>query len=338
MRKLLNTIYITKENAYLALDGETMVCRMEEDEVFRIPFDNVEAVVCFSYLGCSPALMGKCAENLVPITFLSPQGRFLAKIKGETRGNVLLRVSQIDVFRDKGIALAQNQIAAKLSNTISLIKRSMHDNQELREDAGLLKTLSALKDGINEVYAAEDFDSILGIEGSCAKSYFSNFSKLILNDAFTFSGRTKYPPLDEVNAVLSFVYTIYTNEYGAALETVGLDSYIGFYHTLRSGRKSLACDLVEETRYIAERFVLTLINLAVLCRKDFEYQISGAVYLTNEGRKKVITKWQEKKRSDIVHPYLEQKIQFGLIPYVQSNLLAKYVRGEIEEYPCYLAR
>lgn len=334
MRKLLNTLYITNELAYLSLDNENFICKVEGNEVLRVPFDNIENVVCFNYLGCSPALMGKCVEKLIPINFMSPSGKFLAKVCGETKGNVFLRVSQIDKFRENGIRLAQNSIAAKLSGNIRLIKRSLHDNVSLRADEEIQKVLDILKDGIDKLYLAEEIDEILGIEGLCAKNYFSVFGKLITNERvnFKFNYRTKRPPLDPINAVLSFVYSLYTSEYASALETVGLDSYIGFCHSLRSGRVSLACDLVEEVRAIAERFVLTLINLKILSENDFDYQVSGAVFLNSDGRKKVLTKWQEKKRTTLDHKYLKQKIQFGLIPYVQSNLLAKYVRGDIDEY------
>lgn len=340
MRKLLNTLYITKEDAFLALDGENVLCKIDGEVAFRLPVLNVENIVCFSYLGCSPALMGKCVENHIPINFLTPNGRFLAKVTGETKGNVVLRVAQIDVFRQNEIELCQNCVAAKVANTILLIKRSQHDNPNLRTDEDINFVLGLLKDSIDRVYIAKSLDEILGVEGNAASCYFSIFNKLIVNDTpiFHFQHRTKRPPLDAVNAVLSFMYTIYIREYAAALEVVGLDSYIGFYHRLRSGRSSLACDLVEETRCLIERFVLTLINLKILNADDFEEQITGAVFLTDEGRKKVITKWQEKKRSTIVHPYLNQKIQFGLLPYVQANLLAKYVRGDISEYPTYIAK
>ena len=336
MRKLLNTVYITNEQAYLSLDGENLVCLLDNSERFRIPFDNVEAIVCFSYLGCSPALMGKCAEKLIPISFISPQGKFLAKIVGETRGNVFLRVAQIDKFRENSLLLAQNSMAAKFANCISVIRRSKHDNTHLRNDKDINAAIDRLRWGIDAVYVSTSLDEILGVEGNCAKQYFGAFGKLFTADDVTFAYRNKRPPLDPVNATLSFLYTLYTNEFASALETVGLDSYIGFYHTLRSGRSSLACDLVEEARCHVERMVLTLFNLRVLADNDFEKQISGAVWLNADGRKKVITKWQEKKRTDFVHPYLKQKIPFGLLPYVQSNLLAKYVRGELQEYPCYL--
>jgi CRISPR-associated protein Cas1 len=337
MRKLLNTLYITRENAWLLLDGNNIVCRMDDEERFRIPFDNVESIVCFSYLGCSPALMGKCAEKMIPINFLTPQGRFLARVNGNTRGNVVLRVRQIDCFRESGLSLAQNTIGAKLANTITLLRRSMHDNPTLRTDDALTGAIDTLKQGITAAYATNTMDELLGVEGNCARCYFGVFGKL-LSSAAAFELRTKRPPLDPVNAALSFVYTLYTNDFAAALETVGLDSYIGFGHALRSGRDSLACDMVEETRCIAERFVLTLFNLKILTSKDFDTQPTGAVWLDDDGRKKLLKHWQEKKRTDLMHPYLKQKIQIGLLPYVQSNLLAKYVRGDISEYPSYVQR
>lgn len=340
MRKLSNTIYVTNEQAYLTLDGENLVCKVDGIEKLRIPFENIENVVCFNYVGCSPALMGKCVGKTIPINFISPQGKFLAKVCGETKGNVFLRVAQIDRFREQGLLLTQNTMAAKFSNTRQLIRRSLHDNAGLREDAEIKNAVEILKDGIDKVFQAQSIEEAVGIEGNCARAYFSVFQKLITNQKvpFTFVLRTKRPPLDPVNAVLSFVYTLATSEYAAALETAGLDSYIGFCHALRSGRSSLACDLVEEARCIAERFVLTLLNLQIIGEDDFEKQISGAVWLNAEGRKKVLGRWQEKKRTDMVHPYLKQKIPLGLLPYVQSNLLAKYVRGELESYPPFLQK
>lgn len=338
MRKLLNTIYITNEQTYLSLDGENLVCKIDGDIKLRIPFDNVENIVCFNYMGCSPALMGKCVEKTIPINFVSPQGKFLAKVCGETKGNVFLRVSQIEKFQSKAVELTANTMATKFSNTRQLIKRTLHDNEELRQDADINDALETLLLGIEKVSEAESVEEIIGIEGSCAQKYFSIFNKLITVEGspFEFNLRTKRPPLDPVNAMLSLIYTLITAECASALETVGLDSYIGFCHKLKSGRSSLACDMVEEFRCIAERFVLSTINLKVVAEKDFDRQISGAVWLNDSGRKKVLARWQEKKRSDIVHPHLKQKIPMGLLPYVQSNLLAKYVRGEIESYPPYL--
>lgn len=340
MRKLLNTIYVTNEQTYLTLDGENLVCKIDGEIKLRIPFENIENIVCFNYIGCSPALMGKCVSKTIPINFISPQGKFLAKVCGETKGNVFLRVAQIDKFRENGLILSQNTMAAKFSNTRQLIRRTLHDNAQLREDEQIKNVMKVLDSGIEKVFDAKTIEEVMGIEGNCAQNYFSVFDKLITNKKvpFTFELRTKRPPLDPVNAMLSFVYTLLTSEFAAALETVGLDSYIGFCHALRSGRNSLACDLVEEARCIAERFVVTLLNLQIISEKDFETQISGAVWLNAEGRKKVLTRWQEKKRSDIVHPYLKQKMPLGLLPYVQSNLLAKYVRGELDNYPPFLLK
>ena len=340
MRKLLNTVYVTNEQSYLTLDGENLVCRVEGEIVLRIPFENIENIVCFNYIGCSPALMGKCVSKSIPINFVSPQGKFLAKICGETKGNVFLRVAQIDKFREDNLRLSQNTMAAKFSNTRQVIKRTTHDNPELRNDADMNRVIEVLSAGIEKADNASSIEEVIGIEGNCAKEYFAVFDKLITNPdvSLKFESRSKHPPLNEINAMLSFVYTLMTSEFASALETVGLDSYIGYCHALRSGRVSLACDLVEEARCLAERFVLTLINLRIINEKDFEKQISGAVYLNEEGRKKLLTKWQEKKRTDLLHPYLKQKIPFGLLPYVQSNLLAKYVRGELNEYPCFLLR
>lgn len=297
MKKLLNSLYILDETAWLTLDGENIVCKCEDKEKFRLPFSNLEDIYCFSYLGCSPALMGKCMDMGINISFISPQGKFLARVQGKTKGNIFLRKAQFERFAKPDIILPQNTVAAKLSNTRYLIRRSMKDNPQLDADGELSKCIEYLESGIEHVYEMKDTETILGLEGSCAKSYFNVFDRLILNqkEDFLITGRTKRPPLDPVNAALSFLYTIMTSSYTSALESVGLDSCYGFYHALRSGRSSLACDLVEETRCIAERLVLTLINLKKLNIKDFERQESGAVYLTKDGKKTVLTAWQEKR-------------------------------------------
>ena len=340
MRKLLNSLYILDETAWLSLDGENIVCRCEDKEKFRMPFINIEDIYCFSFMGCSPALMGKCAEKGIALHFFSPEGKYLASIQGKTRGNILLRKAQFEQFASPPPLLMQNTVAAKMSNTRYLLRRSMRDNPDIDSDGELTSCIKYLEQGIDNAYEITDTETLMGLEGTCAKSYFHVFNRLILQqkDDFYMSSRTKRPPLDPVNAVLSFLYTIYTSQYASALEGVGLDSSYGFYHALRPGRSSLACDLVEETRCVAERLTLTLINLRKIQPGDFETQESGAVYLTKEGRKKVLTAWQEKKRTTIQHPYLNEKIPLGLLPYVQSSLLAKYIRGEIEEYPCYLMK
>lgn len=340
MRKLLNTVYVTNENAYLTLHENNLVCSVDGKKVLSIPFDNIENIVCFSYLGCSPELMGKCVEKEVPINFVSPGGKFWAKVCGETKGNVYLRIQQIDRFREQSLKLAQNEVAAKLHNTAATIKRTQHDHAEFRVDENFQNVLAILKSGMENAVKADSTDSLLGLEGRCATAYFSLFPRLITGSDLSsaFKARIRRPPLDPVNAVLSFLYTLETTDCAAALETVGLDSYIGFYHSLRSGRVSLACDMVEEFRCFADRMVITLLNLKVLTIKDFDRQLSGAVWLNKEGKKKVINKWQEKKRETMYHPIIKEKIPYGLLPYVQANLLAKYVRGEVEEYIPFLVR
>lgn len=226
MRKLLNTLYVTNEQAYLALDGENIVCSVGKEVLLRIPFDNIENIVCFSYLGCSPRLMGKCVGKNIPINFLSPNGTFLAKVCGETKGNVFLRINQIDQFRDNGYVLARNTVAAKLSNSRQLVRRTLHDQPQLRDDPDILKVMEQLRLGITHVLAEKEYATILGVEGACAKEYFSIFGKLLTNEnpSFDFKFRNKRPPLDPINAMLSFLYTLLTREYAAALEVVGLDS------------------------------------------------------------------------------------------------------------------
>ena len=340
MKKLLNTLYIVDESCYLALDGENILCKKEGEVKFRLPFTNIEEIFCFSYQGMSPALMGKCTEMGIALSFLSPEGQFLSRIQGKSRGNVFLRAAQYKLFADPPPILRQNTVAAKLSNTRYLIKRTMRDYPQLDSDGRLSGCVEYLEKGIETAYGTNDTESLMGVEGNCAKAYFDIFNLLILKqkEDFHITMRTKRPPLDRVNAALSFLYTIATSSCASALESVGLDSYLGFYHAMRPGRCSLACDMVEEFRSAIDRLVLTMINLKQLTAEDFETQPGGAVYLSKDGKRKVISAWQEKKRTVIVHPYLKEKIPFGLLPFVQSSLLAKYIRGEIDEYPCYLMK
>lgn len=288
IRKLLNSLYILDETAYLSLDGENIVCRTDDNEKFRVPVFNIEDIYCFSYIGCSPALLGKCMESGISVNYFSPNGKFLASVHGKTKGNILLRKAQFERFAEPPAILRQNTVAAKISNTRFLIKRSLRDDPKIDNDGLISNCLKYFDSAIEHIYDITDIDVLMGIEGNCAKEYFSIFNKLIRQnkDEFHMTSRTKRPPLDPVNAVLSFVYTLMTSSIASALESVGLDSCYGFYHALRPGRSSLACDLVEEERCIAERLTLTLINLKMIQPDDFEIQESGAVYLNKDGKRK----------------------------------------------------
>lgn len=311
-----------------------------------MPFSNIESVFCFSYMGCSPALMGKLCECGIALNFISPQGRFLGGLQGPSRGNVLLRTAQIKLFAadgepdEKVLGLIRNTVSAKITNSCSVLKRSLRDYPEIDSDWAISGCIERLKDSAESVFDMKDKLEILGTEGSAAKAYFEVFDRLLIRqrEDFRMAYRTKRPPLDRINALLSYLYTICTCDYAAALESVGLDSFVGYYHELRPGRSSLACDLVEEARCIIERMVITVINLRQIKAGDFEEQPGGAVLLTKDGKKKVLSLWQEKKRSVIEHPYLKQKIPLGLLPFVQSSLLAKFIRGELDEYPSFLLK
>lgn len=336
MRKLLNTLYVTKEDGYLSLDGENLVLSIEGKEAIRLPFSNIESIVCMNYPGCSPALMGKCAEEQVGLCFVSPHGRFLARITGPIKGNVLLRREQIRIYEDDAVRLnvVRAILSAKLKNTRNLILRSRRDNPETDDDGFISHTLDILQRNIENISSETDLEALRGIEGQSAKSYFNVFNRLITKqkEDFFMLDRSKRPPLDRVNAVLSFLYTVCTNDIASALECVGLDPYIGVFHTLRPGRVSLACDMMEEFRAMIERLTISLINLKSIQSDDFDVQISGAVLLNDNGRKKIITAWQNKKKETVLHPFLKEKVAIGLFPYVQACLMAKYIRGENKEY------
>jgi CRISPR-associated protein Cas1 len=338
MKKLLNTLYITSPDSYLSLDGENIVILDGDKELGRIPLHNLEAVVSFGYRGASPALMGACADRNISLCFMTPQGKFLARVTGGVRGNVLLRKKQYDVSEDSEICLniAKNCILGKVFNSRWVLERSTRDHP-LQVDTELLKRASGfMQNSLKRIQECPDMASLRGYEGEAASVYFGVFDQLILQQKkeFRFTGRNKRPPLDNVNALLSFVYTLLTNMISSALESVGLDPYVGFMHTDRPGRVSLALDLIEELRpVLADRFVLSLINRKMISGKDFSKKEDGAVLISDEARKNVLTEWQNKKKEVITHPYLGEKIEWGMIPFIQAMLLARYLRGDIDEYP-----
>jgi CRISPR-associated protein Cas1 len=341
MKKLLNTLYVLGEDRYLSLDGENIVVLCGRDEIGRVPLHNIEAVAVFGFSGASPALMGALAERGIDLSFMSPSGKFLARVCGKERGNVLLRRKQYRIADDENqsICIARNFIAGKLYNSRWVLERAARD-YPMRLDAEKLKEKAdMIGKAANRAYESENADSLRGIEGEAASNYFSVFDELILQqkEDFYFNGRNKRPPLDNVNAMLSFAYTLLSGMCAAGLEAVGLDPYVGFFHTDRPGRISLALDLMEELRPVfADRFVITAINKRLINGKDFIKKEDGAVLFTENGKKTFLKLWQERKQEEIRHPFLDEKIQWGLVPYVQALLLARHLRGDLDEYPSFM--
>ncbi|MEA4912389.1 MAG: type I-C CRISPR-associated endonuclease Cas1c [Oscillospiraceae bacterium] len=341
MKKLLNTLFVTAEDIYLSLDGENIVASRRGEQVARYPLHTLSGVVSFSYSGASASLMGACAEREIGLAFCTPRGRFLARVSGESSGNVLLRRAQYRMADDPGESCraARTMIFGKLYNSRWSIERTARDHA-MRVNAESLKEASGKLRELLEPTATEvSMESLRGLEGTGAKAYFDVFDEMILNEkeTFFFHGRNRRPPLDPVNAMLSFSYSLLSNDCASALESVGLDSYVGFLHRDRPGRASLALDLMEELRApMADRFVLTQINNRVVSEKDFTRLESGAVLMADDARRSFLKNWQEKKQETLTHPYLKEKLQWGMIPYVQALLLARFIRGDLDEYPPFL--
>ena len=340
MRKLLNTLYITTPEAYLTKDGLNVVVSVDKEERFRIPITNVESIVTFGYMGASPGLMKLCMDNNVSLSFMTPQGRFICRVQGATRGNVLLRKKQyaLSENEDAALHLAKLFIIGKVYNTRSILQRYIRDNGANEEVEYVIKQLEWRKKCIMR---AENMDILRGEEGHAANTYFEVFDHLILHqkEDFPFHGRSRRPPKDEVNAMLSFVYTLIANDVAAALESVGLDPYVGFMHTLRPGRTSLALDMMEELRaYLGDRLVLSMINRKQVTKKDFIRQGDESFVMTDDCRKVLLTTWQQRKKEVIEHPYLREKVPIGLLPYAQAMLLARFLREDLDDYPVFLMR
>ena len=341
MKQLLNTLFVTSEDMYLSLDGENVVASRERQEIARYPLHTLSGIISFAYPGASPALMGGCARRGISMSFCTPRGRFLARVCGESNGNVLLRREQYrqadDVYQS--CRIARSMVFGKLYNARWSLERTRRDHG-LRVDAERLTAVSGqLKGLLPQVAAETSLDSLRGLEGAGATAYFGVFDELILGakPLFAFSTRSRRPPQDPINALLSFAYSLLANDCTSALESVGLDSYVGFLHRDRPGRSSLALDLMEELRpCMAERFVLTLVNNRVFGQNDFTFSAGGGVYLCDEGRRTFLRKWQERKREAITHPFLGEKIYWGLVPFLQALLLARYLRDDLDEYPPFL--
>lgn len=343
MKKLLNTLYVTSPDAYLSLDGENIVVRIDSVEAGRVPLHNLENIVTFGRQGVSPALMHHACGLGKGLAFFSAHGRFLCRVEGEERGNVLLRREQYRIADDerRSLGIAVNMIGAKTSNARAVLNRFLRDHPMSVDSAPIRSVADGLKDSLSEIQNAPSADVLRGLEGVNASRYFSVFDAMILQNKadFHFDGREKRPPCDPVNALLSFSYSIFANECASALQSVGLDPFVGFMHTDRPGRRSLALDLMEEFRsVVCDRFVLSLINLRQIKAPDFTIKENGAVLLSDDARKAFLTAWQERKKEAVLHPFLGEKCSWGILPFVQAQLLARHIRGDLDAYPPYLWR
>lgn len=341
MRKLQNTLYVTTPMAYLSLDGETIVIQNEDECLGRLPLLNLENIVSFGYRGASPRLMGACAERGIGLCFLTQHGRFLARISGPVSGNVLLRTAQYRLAdtKDDALPIAKMFLTGKIFNGRWSLERTLRDHA-LRVDVERLKgVIGQMKQALADLMSAGSVEELMGIEGVAAKAYFSVFDQMILKNPayFCFDGRSRRPPMDPVNALLSFTYSILGHEIAGALEAVGLDPAVGFLHALRPGRASLALDLLEELRApLADRFVLSLINLGTITERDFAQKENGAFYLTDDARKRFLTAWQKRKQEVITHPFLKERLPWGLVPHVQAMMMSRSIRGDLDTYPPFL--
>jgi len=342
MKKLLNILYITQENSSLFKQGETVVVKVNNVEKHQFPIHILEGIVCFGYVFCSPLLMYFCAEKKVPISFLSPHGHFWARVQGPVSGNVLLRRGQYHAADDsvRSERIARSILLGKIANSRTVLMRGIRDGTVLESSREHLRNVATrLSKSGSEIEMATGMNSLRGIEGEAAKSYFSVFDHLILmqKERFFFKERSRRPPLDNMNALLSFIYTLLTHDVISALEGVGLDPAVGFLHTTRPGRPSLALDCMEEFRScIADRLALTLVNRLQIDAKAFEKSATGDVKMSEEGRKTVLVAYQKRKQEEILHPFIDEKVSIGLLPHIQAQLLSRHLRGDLGGYPPFI--
>ncbi|MDO4640090.1 MAG: type I-C CRISPR-associated endonuclease Cas1c [Neisseria sp.] len=337
MRKLQNTLYITTQGSYLHKERETLVVEQERKKVAQLPIHAIGHIFCFGNVLVSPFLMGFCGENNVNLAFFTENGRYLGRLQGRQSGNVLLRRAQYKRSETNPVPIARNIIAAKIQASKRVLQRQIRNHGENDE---IQVAIHALNAGLKQLERAQSIDVVRGIEGDAAARYFAVFQHLIAEKSgFVFAGRNRRPPRDEVNALLSFLYSILGKEISGALQGVGLDPQVGFLHADRSGRDSLAQDILEEFRaWWVDRMVLSLINRGQIKPQDFIREASGAVMLKPEARKLLFQTLQTKKQEKITHPFLLEEVEIGLLPYVQSMLLARHLRGDLAEYPPFLMR
>ena len=341
MKKHLNTLFVTTQDSYLAKEGETVVVKADREVKLRVPIHTIGGIVCFGQVGCSPFLMGFCAERNVAISFLTETGRFLAKVQGPVSGNVLLRREQYRRADDNGASadLAKAMVTGKLANCRTVVNRVLRDHPEKVDSGKLEFTAKRLSSSMRKVTGAEDLDRVRGIEGDSANIYFEAFDHFITaqKEDFYFKGRSRRPPKDNVNCLLSFLYVLLMHDLRSALETVGLDPAVGFLHRDRPGRSGLALDMMEEFRpFIADRLALSLINLRKVNKKGFKTDEAGGVTMDDETRKTVLVAYQSRKQDIINHPFLEEKVSIGLLFHIQSMLMARFLRGDLDGYPPFI--
>ncbi len=344
MRRHLNTIYVTSEDAYVRKDGANIVVEVDGTERGRAPIHMIGGLICFGRAGASPAVLAACAEAGVAVSLLTPNGRFIARVEGPRSGNVLLRRAQYRRADDplRATEIVCGIVAAKAANQRTVLRRALRDHGPTMPDAALRAIETAetrLTDIAHRTLRAPDIAGLRGIEGEAAQVYFGVFDHLIRVDdrAFAFTVRSRRPPLDRINALLSFLYAMLGHDCRSALETVGLDPQVGYLHADRPGRASLALDLMEEMRpVLADRLALSLVNRRQLVSKDFTVEDGGAVLLTDAARKDVLVAYQERKKAELLHPFLGEKVTLGLVPHIQAQLLARYLRGDIDGYPAFI--
>jgi CRISPR-associated protein Cas1 len=341
MKKLLNTLFVTTQGAYLSKDGETVVVKIDNEIALRVPVHTLGGIICFGQVSCSPYLMGFCAENGVAVSFLTENGAFLAKVQGPVSGNVLLRREQYRRADDmmSSALIASAILTGKIANCRTVLQRALRDHSEKIDTDQISIASQRLSNALRRLQVETTLDALRGIEGESADAYFSVFDHLITcqKDCFMFCERNRRPPLDNVNCLLSFIYTLLMHDVRSALESVGLDPAVGFLHRDRPGRYGLALDIMEEFRpYIADRLTLSLINLCQVQDKGFRRKDSGAVLMDDDTRKNVLIAYQKRKQEEIEHPFLKEKMAIGLLPYSQALLMARYLRGDIDNYPPFI--
>ena len=341
MKKHLNTLFITTQGAYLSKEGETVVVKVNQEVRLRVPVHTIGGIVCFGNVSCSPFLMGFCGENGVGISFLSEYGRFLARVQGPVSGNVLLRREQYRLADDQifSAKMAKSFVTGKIANCRTVLQRALRDHSGKMDEDALRKGVDDLSRSLRSLELNQSLDEVRGLEGDAAHSYFNVFDHLIIaqKNGFAFQERNRRPPMDNVNCLLSFLYTLLMHDCRGALETVGLDPAVGFLHRDRPGRPSLALDLMEEFRpFLADRLALSLINLRQVQEKGFSKTEAGAVMMNDETRKTLLVAYQERKQEVLMHPFLDEKISIGIIFHVQALLLARCLRGDLDGYPPFI--